>query len=116
MHDFQKLRVWQLSRDLAVAVGAVCRSFPRSDHGILSGQLRRASLSIPANIAEGCGKSSRRETLRFLEIASGSAFELQSHLQVAADLGYLSPIRRDELTARTCSVQRMLRRLTETLP
>jgi four helix bundle protein len=83
MHDFRQLQVWQQSRELAVALDGLVRKFPRSDAGVVSGQLRRAALSIPANIAEGCGKSSRRETLRFLQIACGSATETENHLLIA---------------------------------
>ena len=116
MHDFRRLRVWQLSRELVVAVTAVCQAFPRSDRGLVAAQLRRAALSIPANIAEGCGKSSRREILRYFQIASGSALEVQSHLHIASDLGYLSPVRRDELSAAAISIERMLARLMQNLP
>jgi four helix bundle protein len=116
MHDFRRLQVWQRSRELAVAVDGVTRNFPRSDRGVVSSQLRRAALSIPANIAEGCGKSSRRDTIRFLQIASGSAKEAESHLLVAADLGYLPPKAREALLADIASIQRMLIGLMNNLP
>jgi four helix bundle protein len=86
------------------------------DRGIVAGQLRRAALSIPANIAEGCGKSSRRETIRFLQIASGSARETEHHLIIAADLGFVSPRAREELTDDAKSIQRMLVALMNKLP
>ncbi len=108
MHDFRRLRVWQKSRDFAGAADAVTKTFPRVDRGVVGGQLRRAALSIPANIAEGCGKGSRKEIVRFLQIASGSAREAESHLLIATDLGYLLACRRDELTAEVCAIQRML--------
>ena len=116
MHDFRRLLVWQRSRQLAVAVDGATRRFPRCDHGVVGGQLRRAALSIPANIAEGCGKSSRRETVRFLQIASGSAREAESHLQIAADLGYIAPATSEELTRDTRSIARMLAGLMAELP
>jgi four helix bundle protein len=116
MHDFRRLQVWQRSREIAVALDALTREFPRSDRGVVAGQLRRAVLSIPANIAEGCGKSSRRETIRFLQIASGSARETENHLLIAADLGYVSARDRDELTDRVKTIQRMLAALMNKLP
>jgi four helix bundle protein len=116
MHDFRRLQVWQRSRELAVTVDGLTRRFPRSDRGVVSGQLRRAALSIPANIAEGCGKSSRKETIRFLQVASGSASETESHLLVASDLGYLSAPVREALLDDARSIQRMLIGLMNNLP
>jgi four helix bundle protein len=116
MHDFRKHKVWHLSRQLVVAVTESVRIFPRSDRGVLAAQLRRAALSISSNIAEGCGKSSRRETIRYLQIASGSAKETESHVMIAGDLGYLAAPARDSLIATIKSIQRMLMGLTNNLP
>ena len=116
MHDFRRLRVWQCSRELAVAVDALTRRFPRSDRGVVAGQLRRAVLSIPANIAEGRGKSSRQETIRFFQIASGSARETENHLLIAADLGYIPAHAREKLTGDIKSIQAMLIGLMDKLP
>ena len=116
MHDFRRLRVWESARALAVDVNTLTRGFPRADRAVVAGQLRRAALSIPANIAEGCGKSSRSETLRFLQIASGSAAEMESHLVVATDLGYVDPRKSEPLINRAIAVQRMLRALIQNLP
>ena len=116
MHEFRRLKVWQLARALALEVDALVRTFPRADRGVIGNQLRRAALSVPANIAEGCGKSSRRETIRFLEIASGSAMESEHHVQMAADLNYLTPAQCDVLVQRATSLQRMLRGLITNFP
>jgi four helix bundle protein len=116
MHDFRRLHVWQRPRELAVALDVLTRRFPRSDRGVVAGQLRRAALSIPANIAEGCGKSSRRETIRFFQIAAGSARETENHLIIAADLGYLPVRAQEELTGQLKSIQRMLAGLMRRLP
>jgi four helix bundle protein len=116
MHDFRRLKVWQLSRELAVATDDLTRRFPRNDRGVIAGQLRRAVLSVPANIAEGCGKSSRKETVRFLQIALGSAKETENHILIASDLRYLHPKAREELLARIYSIQRMLAGLIRNLP
>jgi len=116
MHDFRKLRVWQLSRELAVAVDRTSRAFPRADQGVMRSQLRRATISIPANIAEGCGKSSRRETIRYFQIAAGSATEVENHLLLAGDFGYLTTASRDELIEQLKFIQRMLFKLMKNLP
>ena len=83
---------------------------------MVGGQLRRAALSIPANIAEGCGKSSRKETVRFLQIALGSAKETENHILIASDLHYLHPKAREEMLAKIQSIQRMLLGLMRNLP
>jgi four helix bundle protein len=116
MHDFRRLTVWQRSRDLVVATVKVTRTFPHTDRGVVASQLRRAVISIPANIAEGCGKSSRKETIRFLQIAAGSAAEAENHVLIAAELKYLCHESRDELLERLNAVQRMLNRLMQKLP
>jgi four helix bundle protein len=116
MHDFRRLQVWQRSRDLAVETERVARAFPRMDRGVVSSQLRRAVISIPANIAEGCGKSSRRETLRFLQIAAGSATEAENHVLIAFELGYLPASAHEDLLERLNHIQRMLHRLMQNFP
>ena len=116
MHDFRRLTVWQRARALAIAVDGVAKGFPRADRGIVGGQLRRAAISIPSNIAEGCGKGSRKETIRYFQIASGSATEVESHLILAADLHYMSHETREQLLADAKAIQRMLAKLIANLP
>ena len=94
----------------------IARRFPRSDAGVVGAQLRRAALSSPANIAEGCGKNSRRETLRFLQIACGSAAETENHLLIAGDLNYIQPRDCEDLLGKVKSIQRMLSGLMVKLP
>ena len=116
MHDYRRLIVRQRARALGVEIHVATRDFSRSDRGVVAMQLRRSASSISANIAEGCGKTSRKETIRFLEIASGSANETEHHLLVAGDLGFLGPNTRDTLASATVTVQRMLRSLILNLP
>ena len=104
------------ARDLVVAVDHATRSFPPRDRGLIAAQVRRAVLSIPANIAEGCGRSSRKEAIRFLQIASASAAEAESHLEVASALGYVNARQRESLVGELTIVQRMLFRLIRNLP
>jgi four helix bundle protein len=115
MHDFRRLMVWQRGRELFVAIDRVARRFPRGDRGVLSSQLRRSALAIPSNIAEGCGKESKKETIRFLQISAASVTETESHLVIATDLGYIHPKQSEALLDQLASIRRMLFRLTKNL-
>ncbi len=108
MKSFRDLQVWEKGHQLTLAVYSATQAFPREElYGLIS-QIRRASSSIPANIAEGCGRNGDKELRRFLEIAMGSASELEYHLLLAHDLKMLAPPLYDELNQRTCEVKRML--------
>jgi four helix bundle protein len=115
MHDFRKLRVWQEARVLGAAIYTLCSNRPRAELPITS-QLRRSALSIATNVAEGCGKNSRAETIRYLEIASGPAAETEHHLEVALDVGILTSAESRDLVERTKRVRHMLRALIHRLP
>ena len=115
MHDFRRLQVWQRARELFVSVDRLTKTFPRSDRGVVAGQLRRSAFSIPANIAEGCGKSSVKETVRFLQIAAGSVTETENHLLLATDVGYIHPKASDALVEQIAAIRRMLFRLAKNL-
>lgn len=108
--------MWTRSRALAVEIHGLCATETRPDRRLVTSQLKRAALSISANIAEGCGKGSRAETIRYLEIACGSAAETEHHLIMASDLSILSAHRVEPLVARTAELRRMLRALIERLP
>jgi four helix bundle protein len=89
MKDFRDLRVWERSHRLTLAIYAATFKFPREELYSLTNQIRRCAVSISANIAEGCGKTGNNEFQRFLQIAAGSASELDYELLLAKDLGYL---------------------------
>jgi len=89
MKDFRNLKVWEKSHQLTLSVYDKTKQFPREELYGLTSQIRRACSSIPANIAEGCGKSTDPDFSRFLQIAFGSANELEYHLILARDLQYL---------------------------
>ena len=89
MRDFKGLMVWQRAHRLMVNVYRATEAFPSRERFGLTDQIRRASISIPANIAEGCGRRSQRDLARFLQISVGSANELEYHLLLARELGYL---------------------------
>lgn len=108
MGNFRKLEVWQQARVLAKHAYEVTKSFPAGERFGLTAQIRRASVSVMANIAEGCGRNRPGELVRFLFIASGSATELESHFIVAEDQGYLKGDASLELHKRVGRIQRML--------
>ena len=108
MQDFRRLQVWQKAHALAIDVFRVTGAFPRRVGVPLVNQLRRAALSVPANIAEGAGKATSAEFHRFLQIAMGSASEAEYHLLVARDLGALNNELFDDLCHRMVEVRRML--------
>jgi four helix bundle protein len=108
MKDFRKLKVWQKAHRLALKVYEITRTFPREELYGLTAQMRKSSSSVPMNIAEGCGRGSDLEFGRFLQIAMGSASELEYQLILARDLAYLKPEEYEDLERDTAEVKRML--------
>ncbi len=90
MRDFKKLKRWRRSHDLTLRIYELTSQFPREEIYGLTSQIRRASASIPTNIAEGCGREGAAEFTRFLQIAIGSASETEYLIILAHDLKYIS--------------------------
>jgi four helix bundle protein len=105
------LRVWQRAKVLAVKVYFDARRFPQIEQYALADQVRRAAVSVPANIAEGCGRGTSKELVRSLRISRGSLAELHSHLSLAVELEYMQSSRLDELQCDIADVHRMLNAL-----
>ena len=108
MQDFRKLSVWQRANALALVIHRVTSEIPRRDNAGVISQLRRAALSISANIAEGCGRESNADLARFLQIAVGSASEVENHLQFCADAALISRSDFDECQSEVVQIRRML--------
>jgi four helix bundle protein len=108
MGDFRKLQIWQRAHRLTLNVYHATSEFPKEQQFGLTSQVRRAAASIGANIAEGCGRNSDAELARFLGIAVGSSSELEYHLLLARDLGYLQADAYDYLSAEAEGVSKML--------
>jgi four helix bundle protein len=89
--QFEKLKAWQEARKLVVDVYQLLEKFPKTENYTLSDQLRRAVVSVPSNIAEATGRLAIKEQIHFLEIAYASLMELYCQLQIAVDLGYMTP-------------------------
>jgi four helix bundle protein len=115
MKDFRQLQVWQKAHQLTLAIYRVTKAFPRDELYGLTAQLRRSSASVPANIAEGCGRSGDAELARFCSIAIGSASELEYHLLLARDLELLGAEDYSDLAAQASEVKRMLTGLWQKL-
>jgi four helix bundle protein len=115
MRNFRDLRVWAKAHQLTLAVYRETSAFPAAERYDLTRQIRRASASIPANIAEGCGRGGDVEFARFLQIALGSANELDYHLLLARDLGFLAIPAHDTLNSNLTEVKKMLVTFIQTL-
>lgn len=89
MHQFKELLIWQKSRNFCSEIYSVTSTFPNDEKFGITNQLRRASVSIPSNIAEGSSRNSNKDFSRFLEIAIGSAYEIETQLLIASDLGFI---------------------------
>src|SRR5204863_4087524 len=101
MGDYTKIDAWKLADDLTVALYERTRNFPREETYGLTSQLRRAAYSVPANIAEGSSRESKRDYLHFLYIARGSLSEAQYFVHLARRLGYLETAEAERLILQT---------------
>jgi four helix bundle protein len=108
MRNFREIEAWEKSHLLVLDVYAATGGFSRDEIYGLTAQLRRCATSIPANIAEGCGRDGDAELRRFVLIAMGSPSELEYHLLLAHELGFLKSDTYRKLSLRTQEVKRML--------
>ncbi|WP_347839153.1 four helix bundle protein [uncultured Draconibacterium sp.] len=108
MHQFKELKVWQKGRVLVKEIYKATHTFPQDELFGITSQMRRAAVSIPANIAEGCGRNSDKELSRFLDIANGSAFELETLVILSLDLEFLSQDKFEEFDYNLNEIQKMI--------
>ena len=108
MKDFRDLKVWEKAHALALACYQYTAAFPKQEMFGLTSQIRRAGCSVPANIAQGCGRRGNAELHRFLQMAMGSATELEYHLLLSRDLQFLNRVDYEELQSQVVVVKRML--------
>lgn len=106
--SYTALSVWQQSRQLTRRVYELTKQFPKDELFGLTNQLRRAAVSPPSNIAEGCGRQHTRDTLQFLFIARGSLFEVETQLYLAFDLSYLNEKTLQTLLSDVTSCKKLL--------
>ncbi len=108
MHNFQKLEVWKVSMELSTEIHEITKDFPKQEVYGLTSQMRRASVSIPSNIAEGSGRKGNKELTQFFSIANGSAFELYTQIIISSNIGYISNEIKEDLLKKLNSIQKML--------
>ena len=115
MRDHTKLRAFELADELVLFVYRFTTEFPSSEQFGLTSQLRRAALSIPSNIVEGCARHAEGDYIRFLDIAHGSAREVEYQISVAHRLGYLSEEDSQLLSAKSVETSKVLNGLLRSL-
>lgn len=114
-NSYRDLEVWKKSMDVVVECYEVTRTFPASEQYGLAGQTQRAAVSVPANIAEGQARQHRKEFLHHLSIAHGSVAELETHIEIAKRIGYVTVKTADRLFSQTEEVGRMINGLRRSL-
>jgi four helix bundle protein len=108
LRDFRQVKAWRKAHELTLAIYRATKPFPKDELFGLTGQIRRSCASIPANIAEGCGRSGDAELARYFSIAMGSASELEYHLLLAHDLELLPSVEYERLVPDVTEVKKML--------
>lgn len=115
MKDFRSLKIWQRSHAMALTVYKLTREFPKHELYGLTSQIQRAAVSVPTNIAEGCGRDSDAELKRFSVIAMGSSSEVEYLLLLAHDLGYLQTDVYQATYSELVETRRMINSFIQTL-
>jgi four helix bundle protein len=108
MKNYRELMVWQKSMTLVTGIYKLTDKFPKEEIYGLTAQIRRCAISIPSNIAEGYGRKSTQDYLRFLNIANGSLYELQTQLEIAFNLSYLAKNDFEFVFESSREIERML--------
>ncbi|MDG4951481.1 four helix bundle protein [Weeksellaceae bacterium KMM 9724] len=115
MNDYQKLEVWQLSKDVCVKVYKLTENFPSKEIYGITNQIRRSSISIASNLAEGSGRRGKRDFLKFVGYAIGSANELETQLIISKELEFISHKDFEELIEELIIIKKMLFNLSKYL-
>jgi len=115
MNNFRKLKIWNKSIELATDLYEVTANYPKAEMYGLTSQMRRAVVSIGSNIAEGAGRQSSKEFIRFLNIAKGSSYELETQLTISKNLDYLSDKEYKSIVLKLVEIEKMIFALVKTL-
>lgn len=115
MVNYKNYKVWQRSHDLVLKIYRATEQFPKSEQFGLVSQINRACISIPTNIAEGCGRETQKELVRFLYISSGSAHELDYLILVSKELGFIDSKKAEEFLIEIDEIKKMLASLIKTI-
>lgn len=108
MNTFRDLLIWQKSMTLVTEIYQLTNSFPKEEIYSLTSQIRRSSISIPSNIAEGYGRDENNDYLRFLNISISSLFEMQTQLEISFNLKYINEIQFNKINEESREIERML--------
>jgi four helix bundle protein len=112
IQTFRDLLVWQKAMVLVTNVYSLAKRFPKDELFGLTSQMRRSAVSVPSNIAEGYGRRSTQDYVRFLQISLGSLYELQTQLEIAGNLGYVSHDETKDILSTAREIERMLTSLS----
>lgn len=115
-HNFKNLLIWEKAMKLAKDIYRLTTSFPAEEKFGLIGQMRRCAVSIPSNIAEGCGRNTTPQLKNFLSISVGSTCELETQTLIARDMGFLTQEDANSIINKTIEVRRMIIGFSGTLP
>jgi four helix bundle protein len=108
VQSFREMKIWHRGIAIAKEIYAIARSLPVEERFAMANQLRRAAVSVPTNIAEGSRRSGRQDFAHFLNVAEGSAAELESLLVMTVELGYQQPATTDPVVKQLDELQRMI--------
>lgn len=107
-HNFRELKTWKKSRELVKEIYVLTQRFPKEElYGLIS-QMRRAVVSIPSNIAEGCGRQTNAQLAQFLDIAHGSSCELETQLYLSFDLSFIREAEMNTVLEKITEIQKMI--------
>ncbi len=109
--SYLDLKVWQEGRKLATLIYLESQKFPKHEQYGLSDQMRRASVSVPSNIAEGFGRATAKEKNQFYYVAKGSLAELETQLYIAFDVGYVNEVKLEDILRQASLTHRLLQGL-----
>lgn len=107
-HNFRELKIWQRGVELSVMIYEISNNFPEEERYGLSNQLRRASVSVPSNIAEGSSRNSPKEFIHYLSIASGSCAEVETQLEISKRLGFVTDQELEKPLNEVLEIQKMI--------
>lgn len=108
IESYQDLDVWKQTKDLVRIIYQQTKTFPKEEQFGLTNQIRRAAVSIPTNIAEGCGRNHTKDSIQFFFISRGSLYEVETQIIIAYDLGFISSQEQENLISKIKSCKRLL--------
>lgn len=115
MHNFKELKVWKLSMELSKLIFEITKTLPNEHKFGLASQLFRCAVSIPSNIAEGCGRKSDKELKQFISISLGSSFELETQIIIAKEVELITAQQFETINDKIIETQKMLNGLAKSL-